>query len=120
MSFAATQVLAALYCCNCSQELPDVHANDHQAAHLLQNAINSWAYGSPRSLIITLQHFMRVYEAVHGGPAAAAAAASDGVDLSTLAGVMHVSSATLLVKMLQDRLAATTLPDGISNVLDMM
>jgi hypothetical protein len=88
---AATHVIAAVNCCNCSQELPKVHANDHQAAHLLQNAINSWAYGSPRSLIITLQHFTRVHEAVHGG--SAESAASGGVDLSTLAGVMHVSGA---------------------------
>jgi hypothetical protein len=83
-------------CCNCLQELPEVHAHDHQAAHLLHNAINSWAYGCPRSLIITLQHFMRVYEAVHGG--AAESAASNGVDLSTLAGIMHVSGATPLLE----------------------
>jgi hypothetical protein len=81
-----------------------VHASDHQAAHLLQNAINSWAYGSPRSLSITLQHFTRVLEAVHNG---AAPAAGENRDLSTLAGVMHVSSATLQPSMLQD----------ISNVL---
>ncbi|KAF6257812.1 ClpP/crotonase-like domain-containing protein [Scenedesmus sp. NREL 46B-D3] len=68
------------------RELPAVHVSDHQAAHLLQNAIQSWAYGSPRSLTITLQHFMRVHDAVHGGRAAAGGQA----DLSTLTGVMHM------------------------------
>ncbi|WIA16505.1 hypothetical protein OEZ85_013183 [Tetradesmus obliquus] len=71
------------------QELPAVHASDHQAAHLLQNAISSWAYGSPRSLAITLQHFTRVHDALQGSSAAAAAAAGSSADLSTLAGVMH-------------------------------
>jgi hypothetical protein len=82
-----------LLCTVTAQELPAVHASDHQAAHLLQNAISSWAYGSPRSLAITLQHFMRVQYALQGSSAAAAAAAAaSGADLSTLAGVMHVST----------------------------
>lgn len=75
-----------------------MNASDHQAAHLLQNAINSWTYGSPRSLAITLEHFTRVHEAVHSSAAAATAASSRGagqaeLDLSTLAGVMQVSAA---------------------------
>ena len=39
-------------------------AKDHQAAELLQHAINGLLYASPRSLVITLQHFCRVQDAV--------------------------------------------------------
>jgi hypothetical protein len=95
--------LLAVDCCMSAQELPAVHASDHQAAHLLQNAITSWAYGSPRSLTITLQHFTRVYDAVHGSSAAAAAAAGCGSDLSTLTGVMHVSDSWPLTSDVSQR-----------------
>lgn len=48
----------------CLQELPGLKSHDHQAAELLHHAINGLLYASPRSLAITLQHFVRVHEAV--------------------------------------------------------
>jgi hypothetical protein len=51
-------------CCCALQELPTLKATDHQAADLLQHAINGLLYASPRSLVITLQHFCRVQDAV--------------------------------------------------------
>jgi hypothetical protein len=46
------------------QELPGLKAHDHQAAELLHHTINGLRYASPRSLVITLQHFCRVRDAV--------------------------------------------------------
>lgn len=46
------------------QELPGLKPHDHQAAELLHHTVNSLLYTSPRSLVITLQHFCRVRDAV--------------------------------------------------------
>jgi hypothetical protein len=46
------------------QELPGLKQHDHQAAELLHHTINGLLYASPRSLVITLQHFCRVRDAV--------------------------------------------------------
>lgn len=90
---AYTQHMPHTFCVLLMQEMQDVHAKDHQAAQLLQNAINGLQYGSPRSLAMTLQHFTQVQEAVQGGKQAAVSS----LDLSTLSGVMHVSEAGLLL-----------------------
>jgi hypothetical protein len=95
------------------QELPTLRAEDHQAAELLQHAINGLLYASPRSLVITLQHFCRVRDAVAARRQQHGSNGSDGgcwemqpaswplgvtvdgsvkgePDLSTLRGVMQV------------------------------
>jgi hypothetical protein len=48
----------------CRQEVHTLRSSDHQAAELLQHTINGITYASPRSLVITLQHFCRVHDAV--------------------------------------------------------
>eukprot|EP00775_Hariotina_reticulata_P012459 gene12459-12594_t len=47
------------------QAMHHVQATDHEAAHLLQNAIDGLAYGADRSQLITIQHFSRVHKAVN-------------------------------------------------------
>jgi hypothetical protein len=46
------------------QELPGLKSQDHQAAELLHHTVNGLLYASPRSSVITLQHFCRVKDAV--------------------------------------------------------
>jgi len=50
-------------CCRL-QTMHHVHPTDHEAAHLLQNAIHGLAYGAARSQLITIQHFSNVHRAV--------------------------------------------------------
>lgn len=71
------------------QGMDDMHDTNHQAALLLQDAMNGLQYGNPRSLTVTMQHFIRVQEAVQGDKLAWGPL----LDLSTLPGVMHVSAA---------------------------
>lgn len=114
---------------NTPQALPSVRANDHGAGELLHHAINGLQYGSPRSLVITLQHFCKVasqqqqqLEQQAGGGSNGGSSGSGGgclqlppvswplgvtvdgaaagaPDLSTLQGVMQVSKASMCTSL---------------------